>query len=135
MPSFSFRHKEFVTHVAPQLIRLPLQGQTPTSPGFKSQWGLKSQVPQDNSKERSSYSTGTQALSVAISSRLSAEGIGKNAHLPVSPWTGLTACFLICCLRFWLLISLNVGADCDLPGSLKEVVGISPVVSPHSLQA
>lgn len=111
MPSFSMRHKRFVTHVVPQLIRLPPQGQTPTSPRFKSQWGLNSQVPQDNSKESSSYSTGTQALAVAISSRFHAEQTGKNVHLPVIPWMWLAACYLTCCLRFWILISLYVGAE------------------------
>lgn len=42
----------------------------------------------------------------------------------------LTAYFPSCCLRFRLLISLHVGADCDFLRSLVELVGTPPAVFP-----
>lgn len=46
----------------------------------------------------------------------STEGEGKHAHLPASPWKGVTACFPSCCrLRVQFLISLYLGAAFDLP--------------------
>lgn len=34
----------------------------------------------------------SQAFPEAIPFRYTAVGAGKNAHLPVSPWNGFTAC-------------------------------------------
>ena len=42
---------------------------------------------------------------------LSAEGPDRNAHLQSFPERGIFAYFTTCCLKVWLPISLNLGAD------------------------
>ena len=71
--------------LAPQLLRLPPEGQARKTPSSERQWGWCPQDPQDYSKQTVPY----LCLSVPRSypcTGLSAEGAQKNAHLLGFPW-------------------------------------------------
>lgn len=55
----------------------------------------------------------------------------QNAISQFFPGKDLTIYFPSCCLRFWLLNNLHVGAHWDIPSNLKELVDISSAFSPR----
>ena len=113
--------RSLLTHLAPQLLQLSPKGWAPKSPRSVSPW--------DNSKQ-SSFQMGRGAPPYGYPPGLSPR---EKAKAPISqflPGKDLTTYLLSCYLRAWLLISLHLGADCNL--SFETYTGLGPTSTARS---
>lgn len=122
--------KSFSTHLASQDLWLPLRDRSSNQLTLVTgrTWHSYSHRTTLN---KNTVFKGPQTLPTTVHLGSAQREQAKTRISQFFSGRNLTANFPSCCLSIWLLTDLHVGAGWDPQGSFRELMGVSPGVSPQ----